>query len=134
MPFPELGAVALEKPDLLLGHGQLPLGSGLLGPKKPLVLGEEVVAAPDTADAARTHLHPAEHELISNALCAVGRVVGAVGQNGILDLLADTVRSTAGAPPGRAASPARSLAFSVVVATPAPPPPATSDTARPCSS
>jgi hypothetical protein len=67
------------------------LAGRLFEAEKPLVLGEQVVAAPDAADAAGAHLHPAEHEVVGGALGAVARVIEGVGEDGILDLLADAV-------------------------------------------
>jgi len=55
------------------------------------VLGEEVVAAPDAADAAGAHLHPAEDEVVSGTLGTVARMIEGVGEDGILDLLAYAV-------------------------------------------
>ena len=49
------------------------------------MLGQQLVAASAAVDAARAHLHPAEHEVIGGALGSVGRVFEGVGEDRILN-------------------------------------------------
>ena len=51
MALAELGAEALQEPRLLRRELDRLLGAGLFQAQQPLVLGEQIVAAPDTTDA-----------------------------------------------------------------------------------
>jgi hypothetical protein len=89
--LPELGAVALKKSGLLLGQDEFPRLGGLLGPEKPFMLGEEVMAAPDAANAAEAYLHPAEEEVIGGAPGPMAWLRKTEGEDGFFDLRAESV-------------------------------------------
>jgi hypothetical protein len=59
VPFAELGTEPFEQPRLLRCELDRPLGRDLLQPQQALVLGQQVVAAPDATHAARADLQPA---------------------------------------------------------------------------
>ena len=71
MPLAELRAEALEQPGLLGRELDRPLGGGLLQPQEPLVLRQQVVAAPNPAHATRADLEPAQGQFVRDAHRAV---------------------------------------------------------------
>jgi hypothetical protein len=66
MALTELGAEALQEPRLLRRELDRLLGAGLFQAQEPLVLGEQIVAAPDTTDATRADLKPAQGQLVGD--------------------------------------------------------------------
>ena len=79
--LPVLGIEALQRQDLLLGELEVALTDRLLQPEQPLVPRLEAVADPHPANAARAHLHAAEHQLVGHPLCPVRRVRQGVDQD-----------------------------------------------------
>ncbi len=85
--FAELGAEALQEPDLLVGERDAAFGDGLLQAQQALMAGHQVVAAPDAAHAAGRHLEALENQLLGHPERPVGGVIERVGEDRLLDLL-----------------------------------------------
>ena len=62
-----------------------------LEPQQPIMLGRQVVPAPDTADAVVAHLDALEGQFLGYPEGAVSGMLEAVGQDGVLNLLAHPV-------------------------------------------
>jgi hypothetical protein len=88
----ELGAEALEQPDLLVGERELALGGRLFQAQQALVLGQQALALPDAAHAAGRHRDAAQHELLGDPERAVAGMGQRMIEDRLLDLGADPVR------------------------------------------
>jgi len=86
LAFAELGAETLEQPDLLVGQVELLARDVLLQAHQALVPGQEVVAAPDPAHAARRDLDALQHQFVGDPQRAVAGVLQGVVENGPLDI------------------------------------------------
>ena len=82
----ELGAEALQQPDLLIGQLERALGGGLLEAQQALVLGQQPVTLPDAADAAGGDLDAAQHQLLSDPQRAMAGMGERVVEDRLLDL------------------------------------------------
>ena len=91
LPFAELGAEALEQFDLLVAELDFVFADVTLQAQQALVFGQQVVATPDAAHAARADLDAAQHERLGHAQASVGGMVERVVEHGLFDLLADAV-------------------------------------------
>lgn len=92
VPLAELGAEPLEQADLRVGQLDLAVADVLLEAQQPVVLGQQVVPAPDPAHTAGAHVDPLQVQVLGDAQAALGRVGEAVVQNGLLDLVRHPVR------------------------------------------
>lgn len=81
----------LQEPDLLVGQLDASLLGVLLEAQQALVLGQQVVPAPDPADPTGADLDPLQSQLLGHPQAALGGGVQAVGQDGLLHLRADPV-------------------------------------------
>jgi hypothetical protein len=84
--FAELRREAFEEPDLVFLEFDLSVCSGFLQPQKPLMLGEEVVALPDTPDPAGGHGNPLQPEFLFNTCRTMARVFEGMVENDGLNL------------------------------------------------
>ena len=89
--FAKLRAEAFEQADLLIGQAQGTFGSGLFQSQQAFVLGQQSVALPDAAHAARRDLDAAQGEFLRDAHRAVTGLRQGVVENGLLDLGGDAV-------------------------------------------
>jgi hypothetical protein len=83
--------VAFQQPNLRVGQHERLLASMALEPHQSLVARLDIVAKPDTSDAASADVHVVEAELIRNALRAVSRGLQRVIENPRLDVRSDAV-------------------------------------------
>jgi len=91
MAFAELGIEAFKEPDLLVGELDGAFARVLFEADEALVFGEEVVTFPDTPDPAGGDVDFPQGEFLGDAEAAVGGPVEAVLEDGVLDLLGESV-------------------------------------------
>lgn len=84
VPLPELGTEALQEPYLVFGEGDFPLADRLLKAQEPLMLGHQLVTAPDATDTAGADLDAIEDQLLGHSQASLGGMFEAVIQNGLL--------------------------------------------------
>ena len=82
----KLRAEALLRLHLFLGQLDGAFGGGPLQPQQPLVPGQQPVAHPDPADAARGHLQAAKPQLLFDAQRPVAGMGERVVEHRLLDL------------------------------------------------
>jgi len=80
----ELGAESLEETYLVFGEGEFPLADGLLKAQEPLMLGHQVMSAPNTTDTAGTDLNTIEDQLLGHSQTSLSGALEAVIQDGLL--------------------------------------------------
>lgn len=82
----ELGREAFEQAHLLVGELDRPLGGRLLQPEQAFVLGQQIVALPDPAHAARRDLEAPKPQFLLDAQRAVAGMRQRMVEHGLLDL------------------------------------------------
>lgn len=86
VPLAELGAEALQKPDLLALQFDAPFGRLPFEPEQAFVLGGQAMAQPYAPDAARGHFDALEPQLLLYPCRPVAGVLKGMGEDGGLDL------------------------------------------------